>query len=71
MSVWKPVDKTNMSQIVRRKDVEIFKAPSGGYWFRERSAQEMAELRVLEAEHHPSEQRLDDVLKNAAPNNGA
>jgi hypothetical protein len=63
MSVWNPVDKTNISQIVRRYDVEVFKALSGSYWYRERSAQETAELRMLESEHHPDEKRLNDALK--------
>lgn len=62
MSVWQPVDKTNIAQIVRGDNHEVFRSPSGSYWYRLRSPQEAAELRVLKVEHHPDETRLNDAL---------
>ena len=58
MSVWKPA-KSASRELIFSDRVELFRAPTGTMWYRERSAQEAAELRVLHSEHHPSEERLD------------
>jgi len=66
MSVWKQVDKFNISEIVNRVDkFEVYHAPDGIYWYRHRSDQEAAELRVLHIERNPDQARLDNALKIA------
>lgn len=68
MSVWRPVDSKNMGAIVHRKDdFEVIQAPSGQLWYRHRSDQEAAELRVLYVERNPDQDRLDNALKIAPP----
>lgn len=59
MSVWQPMDYRNMSDICRRDDVETFRAPTGKHWYRARSPEEAAELRMLNREHHPTDDRLN------------
>jgi hypothetical protein len=58
VSVWKPANE-GPRELIFSDRVELFRAPTGRMWYRERSAQEVAELRVLHAEHHPTEERLN------------
>lgn len=58
MSVWKRARDLPRSDAYS-DHVELFVAPSGAVWARYRLVQEMAELRVLRKEHHPTEERLD------------
>jgi len=53
-NVWKPLEMPDDSKLHFRDDVELFHASSGKTWYRWRSAQEAAEIRILMREHHPT-----------------
>ena len=68
MSVWQPVDSTNLREIARHAAMyEVFHSPSGRYWFRRRSPQESAELRILHHDPYPTLDQLDNALSVAPP----
>lgn len=58
MNVWQPVDGSNIGNIVHRDDVEIFQSQSNQYWYRSRTPQETAELRMLKKERSVTPERL-------------
>lgn len=57
-NVWRPLEMPADSRIAFREDVEIFCAPTGKRWYRWRTAQEAAEMRLLHKEHSPNADRM-------------
>lgn len=61
-NVWRPLVMPDDHALHVRDDVELFHTPGGRTWYRWRSAQETAEMRILMREHHPTPERLRNAL---------